>query len=78
MYFYIHSILYVHDILSQGSVIDRHMYNLESNIEKIVFIVVCQSDLYMYKCWCGCVDDLLCCIIIFCDEEFRLVVQFWI
>ena len=30
-------------------------------------------DLYMDKCCCGCVDDVLFDIGMFCDEEFRLV-----
>ena len=53
------------------------MYNLELKFELIGFIVICHLDLYMHKCRCGCVDDLLCCIGMFCDE-FRGFEQFWI
>ena len=48
---------------------ESHMYNLKSKVEMIVFIAVCQSDLNMHKCCCGSVDDLLCRIGMFCDEE---------
>ena len=54
------------------------MYNLESQFEIMIFIMACYSDLYLHKYCCGCVDDSLCCIGMFCDEEFRLVVQFCI
>ena len=58
------------------------MCNLDSKFEVLVFIVVCHFDVYnvMHKCCCGCVDDLRCCIVMFffCDEEFRLVVKFFI
>ena len=54
------------------------MYKLESKFEMMIFIVVCHSDLYMHRYRFGCVEDLLCCTGLFCDENFRFVSWFWV